>query len=163
MGAETFDQVIEVTFLDEDGEIRTRSRSEIEAFYRNVPELRRSFALSASFKGSPADGGQIKEKMDTSMDKRRSSQPLAASAGCIFKNPDAMPAGMLVDTLGFKNSAVGKARVSLEHGNFIVNDGKATAEDVLKLIDQIRVKAKLEKDVELETEVQIIGEDAYLF
>ena len=85
------------------------------------------------------------------------------SAGCIFKNPELMPAGMLVDTLGFKDSSVGKARGSLEHGNFIVNDGKASAQDVLGLIDQIRTKAKQEKSVELETEVQIIGEDTFLF
>ena len=97
------------------------------------------------------------------MGKRRSSQPLAASAGCVFKNPDLMPAGMLVDTLGFKGSSVGMARVSLEHGNFIVNDGKASAQDVLDLIDKIRTKAKQEKNVVLETEVQIIGEDTFLF
>jgi UDP-N-acetylenolpyruvoylglucosamine reductase len=163
MGTETFDQVVEVTFLDEDGEIRTRKRDEIDASYRDVPELRRSFALSARFKGSAAELGTIQQKMETSMAKRRSSQPLSASAGCIFKNPGSMPAGMLVDTLGFKDSGVGKARVSLEHGNFIVNDGKASAQDVLGLIDQIRTKAKQEKSVELETEVQIIGEDTFLF
>ena len=163
MGTETFDQVVEVTFLDEDGEIRTRNRDEIEAFYRNVPELRRSFALSASFRGEQAEASSIKQKMAISMEKRRSSQPLAASAGCIFKNLELMPAGMLVDTLGFKDSSVGKARVSLEHGNFIVNDGKATAQDVLDLIDSIRSKAKEEKGVNLETEVQIIGEDTFLF
>jgi UDP-N-acetylmuramate--alanine ligase len=163
MGTETFDQVVEVTFLDEDGEIRTRNRDEIEAHYRNVPELRRSFALRASYKGEPADPGAIQQKMVASMGKRRSSQPLAASAGCVFKNPDLMPAGMLVDTLGFKGSSVGMARVSLEHGNFIVNDGKASAQDVLDLIDKIRTKAKQEKNVVLETEVQIIGEDTFLF
>ena len=74
-----------------------------------------------------------------------------------------MPAGMLVDTLGFKNSSVGRARVSLEHGNFIVNDGKAKASDVIDLIEKIRMKAREEKGVELETEVQIIGEDEYVF
>ncbi|MFC4992647.1 UDP-N-acetylmuramate--L-alanine ligase [Rubritalea tangerina] len=163
MGTETFDQVIEVTFLDEDGEIRTRKREEIVAHYRNVPELRRCFALSATFKGQVAEAGAIQGLMEASMEKRRSSQPLAASAGCIFKNPEAMPAGMLVDTLGFKDSAVGKARVSLEHGNFIVNDGKATAKEVLDLIDKIRVQAREEKGIELETEVQIIGEDEQIF
>jgi UDP-N-acetylenolpyruvoylglucosamine reductase len=163
MGTETFDQVIEVTFLDEDGEIRTRSRAEIESYYRNVPELRRNFALSATFKGEKANAELIQKGMEESMEKRRSSQPLAASAGCIFKNPEPMPAGMVVDTLGFKGSAVGKARVSLEHGNFIVNDGKASANEVLELIEQIRAKARAEKGIELETEVQIIGEDEYVF
>lgn len=163
MGTETFDQVLEVTFLDEDGVIRTRQRDAIVAHYRNVPELRRSFALSATFKGIPADAETIKAKMEESMGKRRSSQPLAASAGCIFKNPEQMPAGMLVDTLGFKDRSVGKARVSLEHGNFIVNDGNASAQDVIDLIGEIRKAAKAQKGVELETEVQIIGEDTFHF
>ena len=64
MGVETFDQVVDVTFLDEDGEIRTRSHDEIESFYRNVPELRRNFALCATFKGSSADTLAIKELME---------------------------------------------------------------------------------------------------
>ncbi len=163
MGTESFDQVIDVTFLDEDGEIRTRTNEEITSHYRSVPELRRNFALSARFRGVPAEPGVIKAKMDESMAKRKKSQPRAASAGCIFKNPEKMPAGMLVDVMGFKDTSVGKARVSLEHGNFIVNDGRATADDVLELIAKIRKKARDEKGIELETEVQIIGEDEALF
>lgn len=163
MGTESFDQVIDVTFLDEDGEIRTRTNEEIISHYRSVPELRRNFALSARFRGVPAEPEEIKALMDVSMAKRKNSQPRAASAGCIFKNPEEMPAGMLVDVLGFKDSSVGKARVSLEHGNFIVNDGKATADDVLELIAEIRKKALKEKGIELDTEVQIIGEDEALF
>jgi UDP-N-acetylenolpyruvoylglucosamine reductase len=63
-----------------------------------------------------------------------------------------------VDELGLKNSAVGKARVSEVHGNFIVNDGGATATDMLKLIDRIKKEAKAKRGIELETEVQIVGE-----
>jgi len=163
MGMESFDQVVDVTFLDEDGEIRVRGLEEIEHEYRNVPSLRRNFALRARFRGKPATAAEIQARMDASMEKRKSSQPRAASAGCIFKNPGEMPAGMLVDHLGLKDTAVGKARVSLEHGNFIVNDGRATADEVLTLIAQIRKKARDEKGVELDTEVQIIGEDESLF
>ncbi|MFT5905676.1 MAG: UDP-N-acetylmuramate--alanine ligase [Cryomorphaceae bacterium] len=163
MGTESFDQVVDVTFLDEDGEIRTRTREEIEHAYRNVPSLRRNFALGARFKGKSGSAGEIQAKMDESAKKRKSSQPRAASAGCIFKNPVEMPAGMLVDILGFKGVAVGKARVSLEHGNFIVNDGRASADEVLELIAKIRKKAREENGIELDTEVQIIGEDESLF
>lgn len=163
MGTESFDQVVDVTFLDEDGEIRTRTCEEIENHYRNVPSLRRNFALSARFKGIPGGAKEIQAKMDESTNKRKTSQPRAASAGCIFKNPEEMPAGMLVDVLGCKDMAVGKARVSLEHGNFIVNDGRATADEVLELISKIRKKAREEKGIELDTEVQIIGEDESLF
>jgi len=95
-----------------------------------------------------------------SQEKRRTTQPIAKSAGCIFKNPDKCPAGKLVDELGLKNSSVGKARVSEVHGNFIVNDGGATATEMLELIDRIKQAAKTKRGIELETEVQIVGEPA---
>src|SRR3981081_1126487 len=56
-------------------------------------------------------------------ENRRTTQPAAKSAGCIFKNPTTIPAGKLVDELGLKNTGVGKARVSEIYGNFIVKDG----------------------------------------
>ena len=59
------------------------------------------------------------------MQKRRTTQPRESSAGCIFKNPGACPAGKLVDELGLKDTRIGGARVSEIHGNFIVNDGRA--------------------------------------
>lgn len=163
MGIETFDQVIEVTFLDEDGEIRERSCDEIKAHYRNVPELRRNYAVQASFQAEYANAELIEERMVESKQKRRSSQPVAASAGCIFKNPGEIPAGKLVDELGLKDAAVGKAQVSTEHGNFIVNRGKASSSDVLDLIDHIKREAKSQRNISLETEVQIIGEDEFAF
>ena len=102
MGTETFDQVVSVVFLDQDGGIRERQREEITAHYRNVPELRQNFALTASFKGEKADDEMISQLMEESKNKRRQSQPIAASAGCIFKNPEEIPAGKLVDELGMK-------------------------------------------------------------
>ncbi len=59
-----------------------------------------------------------------------------------------------------KNARVGKARVSEVHGNFIVNDGGATAADMLELIDQIKSAARAKRGIELETEVQVVGETA---
>lgn len=163
MGIETFDQVASVTFLDEDGEIRTRSREEIVAHYRNVPDLRRNFALQAVFKGTPDSAEHIKERWDASRAKRRTSQPIAASAGCMFKNPESTPAGKLVDELGLKGSSHGKAAVSEIHGNFIVNSGGASASDVLGLIETIRATARDQRNIELEPEVKILGDDDYTF
>jgi UDP-N-acetylmuramate--L-alanine ligase/UDP-N-acetylenolpyruvoylglucosamine reductase len=163
MGIETFDQVVSVTFLDEDGEIRTRSRDEIVAHYRNVPDLRRNFALQAVFKGTPDSAEHIKERWDASRAKRRTSQPIAASAGCMFKNPESTPAGKLVDELGLKGSSHGKAAVSDIHGNFIVNSGGASASDVLGLIETIRATAREQRNIELEPEVKILGDDDYTF
>jgi len=163
MGVETFDQVVSVTFLDEDGEIRTRARSEIDSFYRNVPEFRRNYALEATFIGMSGDLAEIQGKLDESRHHRNRTQPKAASAGCIFKNPGICGAGKLIDEMGLKETGVGKAEVSLEHGNFIVNRGGASASDVIALIDEIKAEAKKVRGIDLETEVRILGEDEVVF
>jgi UDP-N-acetylenolpyruvoylglucosamine reductase len=77
----------------------------------------------------------------------------------MFKNPEKIPAGKLIDELGLKGTRVGGAVVSAEHGNFIVNDGKATARDVLELIAILKARIKEARGIELQTEVEIIGED----
>ena len=159
MGIETFDQVERVTFLDEDGVIRTRERDEITSAYRNVPELRRNFALQAVFKGKPDKPENIRQRWEASRAKRKASQPIMASAGCTFKNPEGIPAGMLIDSLGLKGSHVGRAAVSEVHGNFVVNQGGASATEILQLIDSIKSKARTAKGVELETEIKILGDE----
>jgi UDP-N-acetylenolpyruvoylglucosamine reductase len=163
MGIETFDQVVRVTFLDEDGVIRTRERAEIVAQYRNVVELRRNFALQAVFKGKADTAENIKDRWDASREKRKSSQPIAASAGCTFRNPEAVPAGRVIDSLGLKGTTCGHAAVSEIHGNFIVNQGGASALELLTLIEFIQEKARNERNVELETEIKILGEDEASF
>jgi UDP-N-acetylmuramate--L-alanine ligase/UDP-N-acetylenolpyruvoylglucosamine reductase len=163
MGIETFDQIVRVTFLDEDGVIRTRERAEIVAHYRNVPELRRNFALQAVFKGKADTSLNIKQRWDECREKRRATQPVSASAGCVFRNPEEIPAGKLVDTLGLKGSSIGHAAVSEVHGNFIVNQGGATATEILNLIETIRHQARQHRNIELETEVKILGDDEAQF
>ena len=98
------------------------------------------------------------ERMNGFSQKRWKSQPAAPSAGCIFKNTSVMPAGKLIDELGLKGTRVGDAVISDVHGNFIINEGHATASDVLQLIEIIKQRAKAAHGIELETEVQIIGE-----
>ncbi len=163
MGVEMFDQVVRVTFLDEDGVIRTREREEIAAQYRNVQELRRNFALQAVFKGKADTTANIKERWDASREKRKSSQPVAASAGCTFRNTENLPAGRLIDVMGLKGSTCGHAAVSEVHGNFVVNTGGASALEVLTLIEFIQEKARDEHHIELETEIKILGEDESTF
>ena len=160
MGAQTFDQVVSVCYLDQEGNLVEKSAEEIVAHYRSVPELAENFAVSAVFQGAPADADEIAAKIEQSVGKRRESQPVAASAGCIFKNPRAdLPAGKLVDELGFKGRGVGAAKVSDVHGNFIINEGEATASEVLGLIEEIRAAARATRGIELDTEVQIVGQD----
>ncbi len=163
MGVETFDQVINVTFLEENGSFIERSRSEIKAEYRNVAELRRNYALSAKFQGKAASAEEIQAQLDASRHHRNTTQPKAASYGCSFKNPEGIGAGRLIDELGLKESTVGKAEVSPEHGNFLVNRGQAKAADFLALIEQIKTAAQTSRGIELETEVQILGEDDFVF
>ncbi len=160
MGSETFDQVVSVVLLDAHGQWIEKSRDQLDVRYRSVPELNEHVAVSAVFRGTPAPLEDIDARLALSLEKRKNSQPIAASAGCIFKNPGPCAAGRLVDELGLKNAAVGPARVSGIHGNFIVNDGGATAADVLALIGIIKAKALHDRGIIMETEVQILGEDA---
>ena len=159
MGVQTFDQVARLRLADQDGNIVTRTPDEIEVHYRNVPILHNHYALSATLSGVPSPVDQIDRLLGSSFKHRKETQPAAASAGCIFKNPGAISAGRLIEELGFKNSAIGGARVSEVHANFIVNDGGATASEILSLISRIQDKARAERGIELETEVSIIGED----
>ena len=160
MGAQTFENVVRIRYLDSNGKAHTKTRDELDVHYRDFPLLEKNFAVSAVFRGQPAPLDEIVRKLEASQEKRRASQPAAKSAGCIFKNPDLCPAGKLVDELGLKNLRIGKARVSEVHGNFIVNDGGATAAEMLELIDQIKATARAKRGIELETEVQIVGVEA---
>src|SRR5271170_6449730 len=159
MGGATFDVVESVRVMDFDGNISEMSPKEMSVDYRSCAALKNHIALGAVFRCQTLPRAEIEQRMKAFSKKRWGSQPAAPSAGCIFKNPGAIPAGRLVDELGLKGARVGGAVVSAEHGNFIVNDGKATARDVLELISILKAKAKAERGIELHTEVEIIGEE----
>jgi UDP-N-acetylmuramate--alanine ligase len=159
MGVEAFDQVVSVRYVDRHGEFHTRTPGELDVHYRHVGGLEKCYAVSATLKGTGSDPAEIERLLEVSQQKRRSSQPRESSAGCVFKNPATVPAGRLVDELGLKGTRCGRAKVSEVHGNFIVNEGGATAGDVLALIEQVRDRALRERGITLETEVQIVGQD----
>jgi UDP-N-acetylenolpyruvoylglucosamine reductase len=159
MGGATFDVIESVRFMDHAGKIQERSRAGMPVEYRCCPLLKNHIALSAVFKCQPAPREEIEKRMKAFSEKRWASQPAAPSAGCLFKNPGTIPAGKLIDELGLKGTRVGGAVVSAEHGNFIVNDGNATARDVLELIAILKAKTKALRGIELQTEVEIIGEE----
>ena len=164
MGIEMFDQVVSLTMLDEDGEIRERMRGDIDAQYRNVPVLRRNFALLCVLQGFPDTAENIQQRWNESRAKRKASQPIAASAGCMFKNPTAeCPAGKLVDELGLKGLRHGNAEVSIGHGNFITKTGGASATDVISLVQEIQLRAMQSRSIEIEMEVKLLGEDECTF
>ncbi len=159
MGAETFTNVVSVQVVNLRGEFETLGPSEMQVQYRNVPTLRDRYAVSAILRGEKASLEAIDQRLTESSHKRKTTQPIAASAGCIFKNPRESPAGKLVEELGLKNHRVGAARVSEVHGNFIVNDGGARSEEILQLIAEIQSVAKKRRGIDLQTEVQIVGVD----
>jgi UDP-N-acetylmuramate--alanine ligase len=158
MGSWMFEVVETIRFMDYSGNVHEQRASEVNVEYRGCPLFKDHVALGAVLKADAASREAIAERMMRFSEKRWETQPAAPSAGCIFKNPLTVPAGKLIDELGLKGTRIGGAVVSDVHGNFIVNDGHATARDVLELIDYIRKRAKAARGIELETEVQIIGE-----
>jgi UDP-N-acetylmuramate--alanine ligase len=159
MGVEAFDQVERLRYADHEGNIFEKSPRDLEVRYRNVPILRTNYALSAVFRGEPASPEEVGRRTRDYATKRKSSQPVGASAGCIFRNPSGGKAGQLIDASGLKEAQVGAARVSGVHANFILNEGGATASEVLALVEQVRAEVLKKQGVRLETEVQIIGEE----
>jgi UDP-N-acetylenolpyruvoylglucosamine reductase len=158
MGGTIFGVVESVQVMDVAGKVQDRLSSELSVTYRNCGALKTNIAVGAVLRGHPGSAEEIAARMNEFSRKRWHSQPAAPSAGCIFKNPPSIPAGKLIEELGLKGRRVGGALVSLEHGNFIVTDGTATAQDVLELVDIIKSCARTERGIELEMEVQIIGE-----
>ncbi|MFH1562409.1 MAG: UDP-N-acetylmuramate dehydrogenase [Nitrospirota bacterium] len=102
----------------------------------------------------------IVNRLERYKQKRGNTQPVKTkSAGCIFKNPPDNFAGKLIDEAGLKSFRLGGAYVSQKHANFILNDGTATAMDILDLIAEIKEKVFEKFGVKLEEEIVIIGED----
>jgi UDP-N-acetylenolpyruvoylglucosamine reductase len=158
MGAWIMDVVESVRCMDFDGHATEVPRAGISVQYRKCSTLAGCAILSATLQGRPGDHQEILDRMNEYGRKRRASQPAAPSAGCIFKNPETVPAGRLIDEMGLKGVRSGGAMVSLEHANFIVNDGSARAADVLDLVENIRRHAREERGIQLEMEVEVVGE-----
>lgn len=145
--------------LNEDGDIVEFDKENMKgAIYRRIPEFEHNMVMQATFCGTPDDPQAIGARMDASRNHRKTTQPLAPSAGCTFVNPEEIPAGKLIDELGLKGFRMGGAQVSEVHANFIINAGGAKATDITELIDFIRNKAKTERGITLRTEVQVIGD-----
>ena len=158
MGSATFEVVQRVRFMSRDGQIEERPAAEMGAVYRSCPVLKDHIALGAVLRGEPADSESVRARMEEFRQHRTTTQPAARSAGCMFKNTEESPAGKLVDECGLKGMRVGGARVSEIHGNFFENDGTATAADMIELLEKVRARVREMRGIELEPEVQIIGE-----
>jgi UDP-N-acetylenolpyruvoylglucosamine reductase len=158
MGSWTFNIVEQVRFMDSAGGVHERPVADIPVAYRGCPLFKDHVALGAILRGAPAARADIEQRAQAFNEQRWTSQPAAPSAGCVFKNPASIPAGRLIDELGLKGARMGGAVVSEVHANFIINDGAATAQDVLNLIELVKKRAKAARGIDLETELEIVGE-----
>ncbi len=154
------DVVESVIMLSPEGVLISRGSEEMGFGYRAslIPEGH--IVTEARIVLRHEDKGRIQARVKGLLDKRHKQQPLGLpSAGSMFKNPQEESAGKLIDSAGLRGKSVGDAQVSEKHANFIVNRGKATAAQVLALMD-IVIKTVLEvHGIRLEPEIKIIGED----
>lgn len=158
-GSEIKDVVSTVRLLEPAGVFRTATGDTLRFSYRTLDLPPETIIIGAVFRLRRGNAEEITERTEEIIEKRREKHPLEfPNAGSVFKNPPGVPAGRLIEETGLKGMRIGDAQVSEKHGNFIVNRGRATAGDILRLIDLIRRRVFETTGRELETEVKIIGE-----
>lgn len=114
--------------------------------------------LTADFDLGPGSVEELEAQIERVLAHRKQTQPPGASMGCMFKNPSGDYAGRMIDQAGLKDSWVGGARISPVHANFFINEGDATAEDVRQLMAKAWYAVKEHFGVELEPEIELIGD-----
>ena len=160
-GGEMKDIVLGCSVIDDKGNTIYLKKQELDFGYRkSIVQEKGYIVLEVDMKFKKGDFEKIKSITDDLTKKRTTKQPLhLPSAGSTFKRPDGYYAGKLIEDAGLKGVRVGDAMVSDLHSGFIVNVGNATADDVFNLIKLVQKVVKDKFDVELETEVKIIGEE----
>lgn len=149
----------EVSVLTEDYKIKIFTNKELMFSYRDSilkknPNL---IVLSTTFELQPGIKEEMKEKVEERKIKRLNSQPLnMPSAGSVFRNPENMSAGMLIENINLKGYCINDAQISTKHANFIINKGNATGKDIIELINKIKKEIKNNYNIELKLEQIII-------
>lgn len=152
------DLLISVTVLKND-EIIELSCNECNFGYRTslFKEEKDYIILSCKLKLHKGNLDEIKSLISDRTKRRMETQPLNyPSCGSVFRNPDNIPAGKVIEEVGLKGYSIGGAKVSELHANFIINTGEATSEEIIKLINVIKDKVKNETDIDLILEQEII-------
>lgn len=151
----------EATVINDKNEIITLSKEQLELGYRTSAVMQHGYVvLSATFALKQGNYETIKARVDHLTKRREDSQPLEyPSAGSTFKRPTGHFVGKLIQDSGLKGFTMGRAGVSEKHSGFIINRGGATAKEVLDVIEYVQKVIKENYDVDLHTEVRIIGED----
>jgi UDP-N-acetylmuramate dehydrogenase len=152
------DAVKAVRIVTPSGRILDRSAADISFSYRRA-KLPAGIVAGVWLQLKPGVRADIEKVVKDYLHYRRDTQPLTQpSAGCVFKNPPGDSAGRVVESAGLKGARIGDATVSEKHGNFIVNQGMATAKDVLALIRKVRTKVARHTGVALELELKVVGQ-----
>lgn len=151
--------VVDMVWIWSSGKEVALSREDIRFEYRKSNLPSGSVVTKALFRLVKGDVAQSARIVKSYMDRRNRTQPIRTSnTGSIFKNPLDVAAGRLIEELGLKGFALGGAKFSEVHANFIVNYDHASAQDVLRLIDKAKNEALLKRGIRLETEVVVIGD-----
>lgn len=160
-GGEMKDVLESVLVLTEDFKQKMMTPEELELSYRHSSLMENGgYVLSAVIKLQPGNKSEIKAKIDDIRAQRTAKQPLNyPSAGSTFKRPEGYFAGKLIDDAGLRGYSVGGAQVSEKHCGFVINKDKATAADVLKLMNDVDDIVYEMFGVHLTPEVRIIGRD----
>lgn len=151
--------VKEVKVITPKLEIITMQNKDLNYEYRNsfLKKNKDYICIEVTLELSYEEESKIKEVMDSRRQRRIDSQPLdMPSAGSVFRNPEGMSAGKLIEDLGLKGYTIGGAQISTKHANFIVNSGEATYEDIIELINFIKKKVKENYNIDLLLEQEII-------
>ena len=140
------------------GEIISYSQDDLNFAYRFSSFKDDEFIVSANFTLEKENPKVILQNIEVANNGRKTNQPLKfRSAGSVFKNTKKFAAGYLIDKAGLKGTKIGDAEISTHHANFFINHGKASSNDILKLIKLARVKVKEKFDVNLELEIKLVG------
>ncbi|MEO8103264.1 MAG: UDP-N-acetylmuramate dehydrogenase [Betaproteobacteria bacterium] len=162
-GTETWQQVVDCSTVDRQGNLHTRNAAEFDIGYRHVAA---KFAgdewfVAARFGFRPGDATTAQVRIKELLAKRMASQPLdKPNAGSTFRNPPGDYAARLIESCGLKGYTIGGAQVSTKHANFIINTGTATAADIENMITHMQATVRTRTGVELVREVKIVGEAA---
>jgi UDP-N-acetylmuramate dehydrogenase len=159
-GWEMKDILEEVTLLNHAGEMRAVKRAALTFEYRKLHLPEDEMIAEAAFLLQRGDEAAIRAEIIRILALRKGKHPLEyRSAGSIFKNPQSVAAGKLIEEAGLKGARAGDAQISEKHANFIINLGGASAADVLHLMAVVKKKVFSEKGIDLDAEVVVLGED----
>lgn len=152
--------ITSVTILNEHFEVVTLTNEEMHFSYRHsiLQEHPEWIMLSCTLNLKPGNPKDIQQLMDNRKEKRMTTQPWNfPSAGSVFRNPETKPAWKCIDECGLRGWEIGGAQISPKHSNFIVNNGYASARDILDLIQLAQKAVKERFDIDLVTEVRLVN------